>query len=69
MKERIQSFDETVDLWYIYHDEPDKICFQHDLTYRDFQDLPKRTASDKVLRFKAFIITKTSKYDRYRRDL
>ena len=36
----------------------DIACFQHDMTYGDFKDLPKRTASDKVLRDKALIIGK-----------
>ena len=36
----------------------DIACFQHDMTYGDFKDLPKRTASDKVLRDKALNIGK-----------
>ena len=28
------------DLRYIYQNELDKACFQHDLAYWDFQDLP-----------------------------
>ena len=35
----------------------------------DFKDLARRTASDKVLRDKAFNITKNPKYDRYQRGL
>ena len=34
-----------------------------------FKDLAKRTASDKVLRDKAFNIAKNCKYDRYQRGL
>ena len=34
--------------------ELDKACFQHDMAYGDFKDLAKRTASDKVLRDKAY---------------
>ena len=49
-KERIQKFKETGDTKYIYKYELDKACFQHDMTYGDFKDLAKRTASDKVLR-------------------
>ena len=37
--------------------------------YRDFKDLAKRTASDKVLRDKAFNIAKNPKYDGYQRGL
>ena len=37
--------------------------------YRDFKDLARRKASDKVLRHKAFNIAKNSKYDGYLRSL
>ena len=43
-KKRIQKFKETGDTKYIYRNEPDKACFQHDMTYGDFKDLGKRTA-------------------------
>ena len=49
-KERIQKFKETGDTSYIYKNELDKACFQHDMTYGDFKDLKRRTASDKILR-------------------
>ena len=39
------------------------------MAYRDFKDLAKRTATDKVLRDKAFNIAKGPKYDRYQRRL
>ena len=42
-KERIQKFKETGDTSYIYKHELDKACFQHDVAYGDFKDLPKRT--------------------------
>ena len=35
----------------------------------DLKDLPRKTASDKVLRDKAFDIAKNSKYDGYQRGL
>ena len=35
----------------------------------DFKDLKRRTASDKILRDKAFNIAKNSKYDGYQRRL
>ena len=53
-KERIQKFKETGDASYIYKNELDKACFQHDTTHGDFKDLKRRTASDKVLRDKTF---------------
>ena len=37
--------------------------------YGDFKDLARRTASDKVLRDKAFNIAKTRKYDGYQTGL
>ena len=57
-KERIQKFKETVDSLYIHQNELDKTCFQHDMAYANFKDLPRRTASDKVLHDKAFNIAK-----------
>ena len=54
---------------YIYKNEPDKACFQHDMAYGDFKDLAIRTASDKILRDKAFKIAKDPKYDGYQRGL
>ena len=68
-KERIQKFKETGDTSYIYKNELDKACFQHDMAYGDFKDLARRTASDKVLRNKAFNIGKNPKYDGYQRGL
>ena len=42
-------------------------CFQHDMAYRDFKDLNRRTFADKVLRDEAFDIAKDPKYDRCQR--
>ena len=63
-KERIQKFKETRDSGYISQNKLDKTCFQHDMAYGDFKDLTRRTASDNVLRDKAFNIAKNPKYDR-----
>ena len=41
------------------------ILFQHDMASGDFKDLPRRTASDKVLHDKAFNVSKISKYIGY----
>ena len=68
-KERIQKLKKTGDTSYIYKNELDKTYFQHDMAYGDFKDLARRTASDKVLRNKAFNIAKNCKYDGYRRRL
>ena len=37
---------------FIYRNELDKACFQHDAAYSDCEDLAKRTQSDKVLKKK-----------------
>ena len=63
-KEKIQ----TVDSRYTYQNELNKACFQHDMHYGDFKDLP-RTTSDKVLHNKTFNIAKNPKYDGYERVL
>ena len=36
--ERIQKFKKTGKLRYIYKNELDKACFQHDMAYVDFKD-------------------------------
>ena len=68
-KERIRKFKETGDTNYIYKKELDKACFQHDMAYRDFKDLARRTASDKVLRDITFNIAKNPKYDECQRGI
>ena len=68
-KERIQQFKETGDISYIYKNELDKACFQHDMAYGAFKDIARRTASDKSLRDKAFNIAENPKYDGYQREL
>ena len=68
-KERIQNFKETGDTSYIYKNELDKDCFQHDMAYGEFKDLKRKTFSDKVLRDNAFNIAKNPKYDGYQRRL
>ena len=67
-KEITQTFKEG-DSWYIYQNELDKACFQDVMAYEDFKDLTRRTASDKILRDKVFIIAKNPKYDGYQRGL
>ena len=68
-KERIQKFKQTKDSRYIYQNKPHKACFQHYVAYGDFKDLPRRTATDKALRDKAFHVAKIPKYDQYQRGL
>ena len=54
---------------FIYRNEFDKACFQHNMAYSKSRDLAKRTQSDKVLRNKAFKIASDPKYDGYQRGL
>ena len=54
---------------FIYRNELDKACFQHDMAYGKAKDLVRRTQSDKVLRDKAFKIASDPKYDGYQRGL
>ena len=68
-KERIQKFKETGDTSYIYKNELDKACFQHDMAYGNFKDLARRTFSDKILSDKAFNIANNPIYDGYQREL
>ena len=68
-KEKIQKFKETGDINYIYKTELDKPCFQHDMADGDCENLARITASDKVLRDKAFNIAKNLRYDGYQRRL
>ena len=68
-KKRIQNYKETGDTNYIYKNELDKAFFQHDMAYGDFKDLTRRTASDKILRDKAFNTAKNLKYNGYQRGI
>ena len=66
-KERIQEFKETAYTNYIYKNELDQACFEHDMDFGDFKDLARRTAFDKVLRDQAFNIAKNPKYNGYQK--
>ena len=68
-KERIKKFKETGDSRYIYQNELDKTCFQHNMDYGNFKDLNRRTTADKVLHDKACNIAKNPKYDGYQHGL
>ena len=45
---------ETGNTDFIYKNELEKACVQHDMAYGKSKDLTKRTQSDKILRNKAF---------------
>ena len=66
----MQRFEEAGDSQYIYQNKLlDKACFQHDVAYVDVKDITGKTASDKVLRDRAFSIVKNMKSDGYQRGL
>ena len=67
--ERVEKFVQAGNTDYIYKNELDKACFEHDMAYGKSKDLVKRTQSDKVLRDKAFKMASDSKYNGYQRDL
>ena len=68
-KERIEKFMQTGNTDFIYKNELDKACFQHDMAYGKSKDLTKRTQLDNALRDKAFKIASDPKYDGYQRRL
>ena len=68
-KERIEKLMQTGNTVFIFKNELDKACFQHDMAYGKSKDLAKRTEWDKVLRDKAFENTSDPKYAGYQRGL
>ena len=54
---------------YIYKNNLDKACFQHDIVDGKYKDLTKRAGSDEVFREKPFKIASNPKYDGYQRGL
>ena len=62
-KERIKKLKQTGDTGYIYRDDLDKACFQHDSAYADNKDLINRTKD------KAYNIASNPEYDGYQRGL
>ena len=68
-KERIKEFKRIGGTRYIYRNELDKACFQHDSAYADHKELINRTEADKVLRDKAYDIASDPEYDGYQRGL
>ena len=68
-KERIEKFMQTGNTNFIYKNELDKACFQHDIAYGKSKHLIKITQSDNVLKDKAFKIATDPNYDGYQRGL
>ena len=57
-KVRIKKIKETGDSRYIYQNELDKACLEHDMAYEDSKDLNGRKAADKILHDKALKLLK-----------
>ena len=66
-KKEYKKIKETGDSRYFYFNELDKVWFQQDKAYGDFKNLLRKTASDKILRDKAFDVVKNLKHDTYQR--
>ena len=66
---RIQKFRRTGNLKDIYKNKLDKACFAHDAAYSDSKDLTKITASDKILKGKAYEVARNSKHDGYQKSI
>ena len=62
-KKKIEKFMQTRNTVFIYRNELDEACFQHDMAYGKSKDLTKRTESDKPLKDKAVKITSDPKND------
>ena len=68
-KQRTQKFIKTGDTRYIYRNNLDKACFEHDMAYNKYNDLERRTQSDKLLKDKAFKIGVNPRCNGYERGL
>ena len=64
-KQRIRKLKDTRDSSYICQKKLDKACFEYDMAYRDFQDLAKRTTTDKTLLNKPYENTHSPQHDGY----
>ena len=68
-KERTEKFIQTGNADFIYKNEFDKACFQHNMIYGKSNDVTKRTQSDNFLRDEAFKIATDPEYDGYQSGL
>ena len=60
---------QTRNVDFIYENELDEACFQHDMAYGKTKDLLKRTESNQLLKEKAFKIASDPNFDGYQRGL
>ena len=65
-KEIIQKI-KTGNTDYIFRNDRDIACFQHDMDFGKYKDLAKRTESDEVLKNKSLKIAIKPKYDGLKR--
>ena len=63
-KQRIEKFLQTGDTNFIYKNELDEACFQHDIPYGKSKDLVKRTHSYKILRDEIASVPNNDGYQR-----
>ena len=68
-EEWIEKLMQMGNTYFLYRNELDKACIQHDMAYGKSKYLTKRTQSDKVLRDKTFKIASDPKYDGYQKGL
>ena len=61
--ERFKKFRETSNLKHLHRNALDKACFARDAVYSDSKGVAKRTISDKILKDKAYEITRNRKHD------
>ena len=69
IKRRIEKLMQTGNTNFIYKNELDKDCFQHDMAYGKSKDLGKRAQSNKVLSNKELKNASDPNYDGYQRGL
>ena len=67
--EELKKIRETGNLKHLYRNELGKACFADDAAYSDSKDLAKRTISNKILKDRAYKITRNRNYDGYQRAL
>ena len=65
----VKKFRETGNLKNIYKNKLDKTCFTYDAAYSDNKDLPERTATDRILKDRAYKIAINPKHDGHQRRL
>ena len=63
------KFRETDNLKHLHWNKLDKPCFAHDAGLSDCKDLAKRTISDKILKDRAYEISRYCGCDGYQRAL